>query len=221
MRLPAALLLLVMTHASTHAVAAELTPYIKDQRLGVVVRSIGLPETFPKDLLSGLTNKLLIRISLVSESKLLDQTSAEIAMKYDLWDESFAVTKTVNGIVIETRTCKTLLEVQALLAELHVPGLFARAAVPGADRVVVRAELLLNPIERERLAALRRWVAENSTYTPSDTDGFGSEKGSANPRSNAIFNRIFDQYSHGIDLVAGWKEVVSSEPFKIGEIAGE
>jgi hypothetical protein len=221
MRLPAALLLLLMTLWSARAAAAELTPTIKDRRLGVVMKSIGLPETFPKDLVSGLTNRLLIRISLVSQSTLLDQTTAEIAMKYDLWNESFSVTKTVNGIVIDTRTCKTLMEVQALLAELHLPGLFASAEVAGVDRVVMRAEILLNPIERERLAALRRWVAENSTYTPSDTDGFGSEKGSASPRSNAIFNRIFEQYSHGIDLVAGWKDVVSSEPFKIGEIAGD
>jgi len=210
-----------MILTSTQVVAAELTPYLKDQRLGVVIKAIGLPETFPKDLVSGLTNKLLIRVSLVSQSKLVDQTTAEISMKYDLWDETFAVTSTVNGVVIDTRTCKALMEVQTLLTELRLPGLFARADVPGADRVVIRAEILLNPIERERLAAIRRWVAQNSTYTPSDTDGFGSEKGLGNSRSNAIFNRIFEQYSQGMDLAAAWKETVSSEPFKIGEIRGE
>jgi hypothetical protein len=214
-------LLLLMILASKHAMATELTPYMKDQRLGVVIKTIGLPETFPKDLVSGLTNKLLIRVSLVSQSKLVDQTTAEISVKYDLWDEIFAVTTTVNGVVIDTRTCKTLMEVQALLIELRLPGLFARGEVPGADRVVMRAEILLNPIERERLAAIRRWVAQNSTYTPSDTDGFGSEKGLGSSRSNAIFNRIFEQYSQGMDLVAAWKETVSSEPFKIGEIGSE
>jgi hypothetical protein len=220
MRTRAALLLLMIL-ASTHAVAAELTPYLKDQRLGMVIKSIGLPETFPKDLVSGLTNTLLIRVSLVSHSKLVDQTTVAISVKYDLWDETFAVTSTVNGVVIDTRACKTSMEVQTLLTELRLPGLFARAEVPGADRLVMRAEILLNPIERERLAAIRRWVAENSTYTPSDTDGFGSEKGLGGSRSNAIFNRIFEQYSQGMDLVAAWKETVSSEPFNIGDIASE
>lgn len=214
-------LLLLMILASTHTVAAELTPYLKDQRLGMVIKSIGLPETFPKDLVSGLTNTLLIRVSLVSHSKVVDQATVAISVKYDLWDETFAVTSTVNGVVIDTRTCKTSIEVQTLLTELRLPGLFARADVPGADRFVMRAEILLNPIERERLAAIRRWVAENSTYTPSDMDGFGSEKGLGNSRSNAIFNRIFEQYSQGMDLVAAWKETVSSEPFNIGEIGSE
>ena len=222
MRTPVALVLrLLILLASTHVVAAELTPYTTDQHLGVVIKAIGLPETFPKDLVSGLTNKLLIRVSLVSQSKLVDQTTVEISMKYDLWDETFAVTSTVKGVVVDTRTCKTSIEVQALLNELRLPGLFARADVRGADRVVMRAEILLNPIERERLATIRRWVAENSTYTPSDTDGFGSEKGLGSSRSNAIFNRIFEQYSHGMDLVAVWKETVSSEPFKIEDIGSE
>jgi hypothetical protein len=222
MRSPTALLLLFLTMLATrHAAAAELTPYMKDQRLGVVIKTIGLPETFPKDLVSGLTNKLLIRVSLVSHSKLVDQSTTEISVKYDLWDETFAVTSTVNGVVIDTRACKTLMEVQALLTELRLPGLFARADVPRADRVVLRAEILLNPIERERLASIRRWVAENSTYAPSDTDGFGSEKGLGGSRSNAIFNRIFEQYSQGMELVAAWKETASSEPFEIEDIASE
>jgi hypothetical protein len=108
-----------------------------------------------------------------------------------------------------------------LLTEYRLPGLFARADVPGADPVVMRAEILLNPIERERLAAIRRWVAQNSTYTPSDINGFGSAKGLGSSRSNAIFNRIFEQYSQGMDLVAAWKETVTSEPFKIGDIGSE
>jgi hypothetical protein len=220
-RIAAALVLFLLILASTHAVAAELTPFMKDQRLGVIIKTIGFPETLAKELVSGLTNKLLIRVSLVSQSKLMGQTTAEISAKYDLWDETFTMTSTVNGVVIDTRTAKTLMEVQSLLTDVRLPGLFARAEVPGADRFVIRAEILLNPIERERLAAIRRWVAENSTYTPSDTDGFGSEKGLGNSRANAIFNRIFEQYLQGRDLVAAWKETVTSQPFTIGEISNE
>lgn len=221
MRASAVLLVLLLMIAPTYAMSAEMTPYVKDQRLGVVIKAIGLPETFPKDLVSGLTNKLLIRVSLMSQSKVVDQATADISMKYDLWDESFAVTTTVNGAVIDKRTRKTSVEVKALLADIHLPGLFARAQVPATDRVVMRAEILVNPIERERLAAIRRWVTQNSTYTPSDTDGFGSQKGLGGSGSNALFNRIFEQYSQGMDLAAAWKETVSSQPFNMGEVAGE
>ena len=130
------------------------------------------------------------------------------------------VTLTVNGVVVSARTCSNVTEVQAILADMRLPGLFARSEVPGGG-AMLRAEMLLNPIERERMAAIRKWVAENSTYTPSDTDGFGSEKGVASSRSNAIFNRIFEQYSQGMDLVAAWKETVTSKPFNIEELGSE
>jgi hypothetical protein len=206
--------------ASEIAAATELTPFVKDQRLGVVIRTLGLPATLPKDLVSGLTNRLLIRVALIAKSRLVDQATAEVAVKYDLWDENFAVTLTVNGVVVSARTCSNVTEVQAILADMRLPGLFARSEVPGGG-AMLRAEMLLNPIERERMAAIRKWVAENSTYTPSDTDGFGSEKGVASSRSNAIFNRIFEQYSQGMDLVAAWKETVTSKPFNIEELGSE
>lgn len=220
MRLLVALVLL-MVLVSELAAASELTPFIKNQRLGVVIRTIELPATFPKDLVSGLTNRLLIRVTLVSQSQPVAQKTAEVAVKYDLWDESFAVILTVNGTVATARTCSNVMEVQAFLADIRLPGLFARSEVPGAGGVTLRAEVLLNPIERERMAAIRRWVAQNSTYTPSDTDGFGSARGVGTSRSNEIFNRIFEQYSQGMDLVATWKETVSSKPFNIDEVGSE
>jgi hypothetical protein len=216
-----AALVLLMVFASEHAAASELTPFVKDQRLGVVIRTLELPATFPKDLMSGLTNRLLIRVALVSQSQQVVQKTAEVAMKYDLWDEDFAVTLTVSGAVITTQTYSSVMEVRTFLADIRLPGLFARSEVPGASGVILRAEVLLNPIERERMAAIRRWVAQNSTYTPSDTDGFGSERGVGISHSNTIFNRIFEQYSQGMDLVAAWKETVSSKPFNIEEVGSE
>jgi hypothetical protein len=220
LKVPAALVLL-MALASGTAAATELAPFLDHQRLGVVIKGIELPATFPKDLVSGLTNKLLIRVALVSRSDVVEQRTAEVAVKYDLWDETFGVTLTVNEARVVSLTCTTVREVEAYLTNMRLPGLFALSAVPAGASVTLRVEMLLNPIERERMETIRKWVAENSTYTPSDITGYGGDKRVGSSRSNAIFNRIFDEYAQGKDLAATWKEAVSSKPFNISEIAND
>lgn len=220
MKVPAALVLL-MALASGTAAATELAPFLDDRKLGVVIKAIELPAAFPKDLVSGLTNKLLIRVALVSRSEVVEQKTAEVAIKYDLWDETFGVTLTVNEARVVSLTCTTVLEVEAYLANMRLPGLFAMSAVPAGASVTLRVEMLLNPIERERIETIRKWVAENSTYTPSDITGYGGDKRVGSSRSNAIFNRIFDEYAQGKDLAATWKEAVSSKPFNISEIGND
>jgi hypothetical protein len=210
-----------MALASGTTAATELTPFLNDQRLGVVIKAIELPATFPKDLVSGLTNKLLIRVALVSRSRVVEQKTAEVAVKYDLWDETFGVTLTVNETRVVSSTYTTVREVDAYLTNMRLPGLFAQSAVPAGASVTMRVEMLLNPIERERIDAIRKWVAENSTYTPSDITGYGGDKRVGSSRSNAIFNRIFDEYAQGKDLAATWKDAVSSKPFNISEIGSD
>jgi hypothetical protein len=210
-----------MALASGSTAATELTPFLNGQRLGVVIKAIELPATLPKDLVSGLTNKLLIRVALVSRSQVVDQKTAEVAVKYDLWDETFGVTLTVNETRVASKTYTTVREVEAYFANMKLSGLFAQSAVPAGAHVTIRVEMLLNPIERERIEAIRKWVAENSTYTPSDITGFGGDKRVGSSRSNAIFNRIFDEYAQGKDLAATWKEAVSSEPFNISEVGDD
>jgi hypothetical protein len=77
--------------------------------------------------------------------------------------------------------------------------------------------MLLNPIERERLEAIKKWVIENNTSIPADTSGF-SDKRVGSSRSNEVFNKIFEQYAQGADVAASWKESLSSSPFKIPEL---
>jgi hypothetical protein len=48
-----------------------------------------------------------------------------------------------------------------------------------------------------------------------------SDKRVGSARSNAIFNRIFEQYARGADVAAIWKESLSSTPFKIQEVSDE
>jgi hypothetical protein len=213
-------LALMLSLAAKTAVGAELIPVVRDHHLGVAIRAAALPTTFPKDLVSGLTNRLLIHVSLFSGGQQVDRKTAEISIKYDLWDETFKLTMTVDEAVVDARSNLASEAIEAFLADIRIPDLFAAGAMREDTVAALRVEMLLNPIERERMEAIQQWVAENNTYTPADTPGF-SDKRVGSSRSNAIFNRIFEQYAHGADTAATWKESLSSKPFKIEEVGDE
>jgi hypothetical protein len=214
------LLALAIGFTGNRAGAAELAPYIKNQHLGLNISSIGLPENLPKDLVSGLTNTLLIRAILIAGPRELVQATASITAKYDLWEETFSVTLTINDTLIEKRTARSVQEVLSYLGEIRLPGLFSACAIPKDGSARIKVEMLLNPIDRQRLEAIKKWVADNSTYTPADTSSY-SDKRVASSRSNALFNRIFEQYAQGADVAAAWKESAFSKPLKLEEVRVE
>jgi hypothetical protein len=97
-----------------------------------------------------------------------------------------------------------------MLATLELPRLFDAAILPQASDLTVKVEVLLNPISRERMRMVRKWVAENNTPQ------IGGDQGV--PVSNAIFNRIFEQYATGADVAAVWRTEGASVPFRITDL---
>ena len=197
--------LLLLALAAKTALPAELTPLAREHNLGVSLKGITYPATFPRDLVSGLTNTLLIHVALFSDSQRLDQRTAAVAIKYDLWDETFTLTVMINDAVVSVRTHEKRQQIDEFLADFELPDLFPASELPKDGNATLRVEMLLNPIERERIDAIKKWVAENSTYTPADTTSF-SDKRVGSSRSNALFNKIFEQYAQGADVAASWKE---------------
>lgn len=210
-------LLVLLAIAARPAAPAEVTAVVREHTLGVHISGIVWPSTFEKDLVSGLTNRVLIHAALFADSRQLDEKTTVIAIKYDLWEETFALTVTLNGIEISSRTGQMQRQIDAFLANLELPELFATSEVPKDGTATLRVEMLLNPIERERLEAIKKWVIENDTSIPADTSGF-SDKRVGSSRSNEVFNKIFEQYAEGADAAASWKESFSSSPFKIPEL---
>jgi hypothetical protein len=211
---PVALLVMLAFNAKSVA-AADLMPEVREHSLGVRIAGVVWPATFTKDLVSGLTNTLLIHVVLTLDSK-FDEKTAVIAIKYDLWEETFVLTVTVNGSVILARTDQRQPQIDAFLANLELPDLFPTGDVPTDKTATLRVEMLLNPIERERLESIKKWVLENNTSIPADTSGF-SDKRVNNSRSNEVFNKIFEQYARGADVAATWKLSLSSKPFRVSE----
>ena len=212
MRRTIALLLLLLL-ASAGANATEVAAFLRDGALAARIDAMNYPATLPNDLTSGLTNRLYARMSLFDGDDMIRQHAVEFTIRYDLWDEKFSVVRSMDGKVIESRSLATLAEVQAFLAALPLPRLFDTAGLPATRALVLRAELLLNPIDLEKMRMIRKWVAQNSTPQVGEDQGISM--------SNALFNRIFEQYADGSKVAAVWRADVASAPFRIDALSHE
>jgi hypothetical protein len=203
----------VMMLASMHSTAADLSAFVEEAALGVTLSGVRFPEALPKDLASGLTTRILIRVTLEEAGRRTRQRSAEIAIRYDLWDEVFTLVTRLDGTAPETTTKRSAQDVRASLDQIRLARLFSTADIGVASELTVHAELLLNPIDRERMENLRRWVAENSARRSLDPAGIlGAADASL---ANAVFNKIFEQYASGSDVAAAWQQRVSMPRFKL------
>ncbi len=198
-------LLLLVVAANAHA--ARVLPILTGDSWGVELDALDFPATLPRELQSGLTNRLFLRATLLDGKTEVQQHTAEIAIRYDLWEQTFTVTTAVDSAAPEYRKLVTLEEVTTYLAKLRIPKLFVAHSLPRRD-LVLRAELLLNPIGREKLRMIRKWVADNST------PDVGTDRGSSS--GNMLFNRIFEQYADGSDQAAVWRVDLRSLPFQPG-----
>jgi hypothetical protein len=179
--------------------------------LGARVRDLDFPRTFPKDLTSGLTSHLLLRLSLRAPGRPDVQRVVEVSVKYDLWDEAFRFTLSVDGRVLTNDAQVSRDAVLARLRDARVPSLFPEASLAPGVAYTLYADVLLNPIDAERMEKIRKWVAENSAYTPGQADVPGT---STTTTSNQLFNRIFEQFATGSNTAAIWRESVVSSPFR-------
>jgi hypothetical protein len=197
---------------SASSFATEVLPIFEGSALGAEIRELRPPESLRKDLVSGLTNRVLIRISLLSGTEVLAQRAVELTVRYDLWDEVFALHTIVDGERRSATTVKSAGEALAFLRNVRLASLFPRSATTRTSALVLKAEVLLNPIDRERMEAIRKWVEENTAPTTRGLTGT-SPAGNTSPSANAIFNRIFEQYAVGGEFAAVWKEALTSQPF--------
>jgi hypothetical protein len=194
------------------AKAASLSPTDTGGELGVRIDGLAYPPTLARELESGLTNRIYLRVTVLDGPAKLQVSAAEIAIRYDLWEQNFIVTLTVDRAPAETRKLANAAEMHAYLASLQVPRMFVGRLLPANRELTLRAELLLNPIGREKLRMIRKWVAENSAPV-------NAEQGIST--SNTVFNRIFEQYADGSDLAAAWRVELSSSSFRPAASASE
>jgi hypothetical protein len=205
-------LAMLMLLIATGTDAAEVVVTQHAGKLAVRLLAVAYPRTLPKELISGLTNRIFVRVVLLESDKLLDQRVVEIALRYDLWDEEFVLVSTMNETVVDSRNLAGLTETQALLGALRLPDLFDIRRLVEKREYRLRVELLLNPIDQEKMRTIRRWVAQNTA--PAIEGG----QGGATP--NTVFNRIFEQYADS-DLAAAWRVTLASPAFRVESLKHE
>jgi hypothetical protein len=196
---------LVLCLWSTAGVAATLSSTQSGGDIGMRIDALVYPESLPRELQSGLTNRLYLRVTALDGQTKLRVSIVEIAIRYDLWEESFTVTQTVDDTAAQTLTLPGATAMRAWLASLRIARIFAVQSLPANRDLTLQAELLLNPIGREKLSMIRKWVAVNSAPVAAD-QGIST--------ANTVFNRIFEQYADGSDLAAVWRIELTSPPFR-------
>ena len=203
---------------SSEVRGAQLTPLLYRGQLGAVLKDASLPPTLRKDLMSGLTNRIVIRVTLLNPTQVIAQKLVGITVKYDLWEETFEVKVSVDDAPVSVGTCQSVAEVIAMLTDLNLPGLFAVDPATAGKSSTLTAEILFDPIEKARLEEIRKWVAENDRPAAPDATSVGSGLPAPRSTSARLFNKIFEQYAAGAPVAAAWQQTVSSKPFKLTEL---
>ena len=212
-------MVLLLVFRPSHGVAARLTPWIASTGLGVAITQIALPPTLRSDLSSGLTNRIVLQILLLKDTARVRQRTAEITVKYDLWDETYRMTVTLEGTVVMSQTYTRVDEVMSALSSLRLPGLFATGDVPDSARMQLAVKIVFDPIEKARLEEQRQWVRENTAPLPAAPDvteiGPGARASAPIPQQHSLFDRIFEQYAAGATVAGTWQDSGSSLEFEL------
>lgn len=190
--------------------AAELIPVAEGNYVGAQLRGLRLPQSLRKDLVSGLTNRMLIRMTLAVEGQTMSQSVISIGIKYDLWEETFRMTVSVDDRELPARTLTKIEDVLTLLADLPLNAVLRSGDLQPGRTHTLLAEALFDPIDRERMENIRRWVARNSALPSGTAQG---ASGVSSP-SAALFNAIFEQYAAGADVASTSRDSATSAPFK-------
>ena len=180
-----------------------------------------MPPTLRKDLVSGLTNKILIQVTLLDAGRPGPRRRIDIEVKYDLWEETFSLKIAADSNEIAARTCHGVDEVISVLSNLSLPGLFTVDPGEATRQLALTAEVLFDPVEKARMEEIRKWVAENERPPPPDPTNLSSGLPATASTSARVFNRIFQQYAAGASVAAVWKETVASAAFRPADLRRE
>lgn len=202
--------------------AAEIEPAITDNKrtLTISIRNVEYPDSLSKDIVSGLTTKLFIGVAVLIDGKRSQQRSVDLWIKYDLWDENFAVALKIERQPEKTKTYATKQLLMKSLATIELPGLYSMNELQDKTDIVFLVDLVLNPIKQEKIDRIKKWVSENSVSQSVGTTNTGVTNTSGARTSN-MFKVIVEQYDLGDKVAASWRETIKSKPINIQELLGE
>ena len=152
-------LLLILLLAPCGAKSADLTPFAQEHRVGVIIEKLRLPPGLRKDLVSGLTNRILIRLDFLQEGRPPSRKVAEMTIRYDLWEETFSMDTRIDNEIVSAQKCRRVDEVISLLNHIRLPAVFLPDPRVQDSHLMLMVEVLFNPMDKERMDEIRKWVA--------------------------------------------------------------
>lgn len=213
------LLLIGLSLLTSVAQALEIIPLKGPSGYGVKIKDITYPDKIEKELSSGLTTKVLYHLQLKAGPEVIINFISEYAVKYDLWDESFAFEISPPSDEKVKRIFRSNNEVLVQLQSPVFDGAFG-SDVQQDKLMRIQVDILLNPIQKEKMEKIRKWVAQNSVTDLLDPTGGRSLK-STGARGDTIFNTIFEQFSRGSSVAGVWKTSGQSKEFRFKEVNNE
>lgn len=182
----------------TNSQAMTLNLDLSDNRIQVSLTEINYPESLAQELKSGLSTNILIQIELRDNNIVFQKQDIHLSAKYDLWDENFVVQVTSANANVDSFVLPTLGLVLEQLYTITLPTIILPADL-ARESLSISVKLLLNPIDRERIKLLRKFVADNSVPGAVESAADNSEE------NQSLFRLIFEQYTNGIDVGAIWQ----------------
>ena len=209
---------------SFDSAAATVKPIVQHEHLGIKISGVKYPKSLNEELMSGLTTQLIINIELIQNNTRYKSLS-EINIKYDLWDEVFHYRQSVNGTISRNEKLNHRDEVTLLLSEIAVQPTIKLEQLDPHSTAKIKINLYLNPVERERIEKIRKWVAKNNVPSKGTSlnghSGLSNNKNSQRNSASSMFLEIFNQYTRGENIASEWKKELESEHFSIGELGYE
>lgn len=183
--------------------AAQVKPFFQKNSLGVTLQDLQYPTHFEKNLRSGLTHRFQFNIR--TDLPFLSETVRTINIKYDLWSEKYQ-------IAIEEHPSKQFVEnvnlekLNLILKRIQFKNLLPAKQLSDTVTFSMNIQIRLNPIEKERIKAIQKWIVENSTTQPlSFSSDTSIPKLMLPAKKKTLFSWIFNQNTEKMSEASEWQ----------------
>ena len=215
---------LMSVFVSINVLAVEYKIFKKNSTFEVLISEVPLPEEMLlKSLPSGISNKLLAKLTLLEEKKELFVENINIKIIYDLWDEIFNFQIIKDHNLVKSERFKEKNQVLNQLKKISFEDFQIKEEK--LSTLKLKFELILEPISNEKKSKIKKWISENKVNFPEAASKYEISKNSQsikfNSDSSAIFNSMLDRELSSKSEEGEWNFVAEFENLKIGNKENE
>ena len=228
--------------ASGAASAIDIQPSVKGKHLHAGLSNISYPDRFiTKEVNSGLPNQVTVWMTLSEGGKQLHLVNQQLQITYDLWDEVYRVQVNGSGQTSVQFVATDNRALQQRLRHLQLGQLTQLVNLNPALTYRLSAQVIVNPVQTERIRKIQAWLASSKGFTPSEASGdrqntslmrasvraggqdVTPETGgvrSSGPRFKKLFDQILEQHMDD-DIPALWRSDVVVVEFQPEQLSNE